>query len=322
MNIYVLCPDHDQPSGGIKQLYRHVDILNRNGFDAWVLHQARGFRCTWFDNRTRVVYVPDVMRSILRDRSSYLVIPEIYGPEIADFAPGVKKVMFNQSGYLTFTGYSLDKRSTDSPYLDRDVVAALVVSEDTRRYLEYVFPHLEVTRIHNGVDTSRFAFAARKRRQIAFLTEKNAEDVTQVVNLLKFRGALRHFDLAPIAGRTEAQVARILRESLIFLSFSPQEGFGLAAAEAMACGCIVIGYDGFGGREYFTPDLAFPVPPRDVIMFAQTVERVIELRASQSDLLAAQAARAARFIAETYSPEREERDVVGFWAGVRDSSYS
>jgi glycosyltransferase involved in cell wall biosynthesis len=322
MNVYALCPDHDQPSGGIKQLYRHVDILNRNGFDAWVLHQGRGFRCTWFENRTRIAYVPDAIRAIVRDRASYLVIPEIYGPEIADFAPGVKKVIFNQSGYLTFAGYSLDKRATDTPYLDRDVVAALVVSEDTRRYLEYVFPHLHIVRIHNGIDTTRFAFTPRKRRQIAFLTEKNAGDVTQVINILKFRGALRQFDLAPIAGKTEAQFARVLRESLIFLSFSPQEGFGLAAAEAMACGCIAIGYDGFGGREFFTPELAFPVPPRDVIAYAQTVERVIDLHASQPDVLAAQAARAARFVAETYSPEREERDVAGFWAGVRDSSHS
>jgi glycosyltransferase involved in cell wall biosynthesis len=320
MNIYVLCPDHDQPSGGIKKLYRHVDVLNGHGFSAYVLHQARGFRCTWFANRTRVAYVPDVIRAIMRDKASYLVIPEIYGPEIADFAPGVKKVMFNQSGYYTFAGYSLDKRATESPYLDRDVVAALVVSEDTRAYLRYAFPHLPITRIHNGVDPALFAYSARKRRQIAFMTDKNAEDVAQVINLLKFRGALRSFDLVPIAGKSEAQVGRILRDALIYLSFSPQEGFGMAAAEAMACGCIAIGYDGFGGREFFTPDLAYPVPPRDVLAFAQAVERVLDLHASQPATLAAQAARAAQFIAASYPPAQEERDIAGFWSRMRDSS--
>ena len=39
--IFVLCPDDNSPSGGNKILYRHVDILNRIGFDASALHQEK-----------------------------------------------------------------------------------------------------------------------------------------------------------------------------------------------------------------------------------------------------------------------------------------
>lgn len=35
-----------------------------------------------------------------------------------------------------------------------------------------------------------------------------------------------------------------------FLTLSAAEGFGLVPLEAMALGCTVIGYDGFGGRQY------------------------------------------------------------------------
>jgi glycosyltransferase involved in cell wall biosynthesis len=34
------------------------------------------------------------------------------------------------------------------------------------------------------------------------------------------------------------------------VSLSPAEGFGLIPLEAMAMGTVVLGFDGFGGREY------------------------------------------------------------------------
>jgi hypothetical protein len=50
MAIYYRCPDKDYPVGGIRVIYSHVDILNRNGFPAFVLHHYHPFRCTWFEN--------------------------------------------------------------------------------------------------------------------------------------------------------------------------------------------------------------------------------------------------------------------------------
>lgn len=316
MNIYVLCPDHNTPSGGVKKLYRHVDALNCHGFSATILHKKPGFRCSWFANNTRIETYGRAIKAIMRDPHSYLVFPEIYGPEIAEYAPGVKKVIFNQSGFYTFAGYSLDPRDLQSPYLDRDVVATLVVSEHTREYLEYAFPKLRIIRLRNGIDQALFAPPAHKQPQIAFMTGKNDEDITQVINLLKFRGALTHYTLAPIANRTESQVAAILRKSLIFLSFGTQEGFALPPAEAMACGCIVIGYDGMGGREFMHPPFAYPVPAKDVVTFAKTVEQLIERYADQPAFFAEQARQASAYIHATYALANEEHDIVAFWSDL------
>ena len=311
MPIYVLCPDENKPSGGAKKLYRHVDVLNLNGWSATIVHRTPGFRCTWFDNATHVAYASDVKPT----RSDYLVIPEVYGPAIPDIQPGVRRVIFNQGCYLTFHGYSLDKKQGAAAYLHPDVDAALVVSEDSRKYLRYVFPELEIFRLRYGIDPSMFRYQPSKKRQMAFMPRRGREDARQVINALNYRGALKTFELAPIEVMSEREAASVLQDSLLFLSFSRSEGFGLPPAEAMACGCIVVGFHGMGGREYFKPEHCYPVAQGDIAAFVREVERVVDLAERDPELLAERGRRAAGFIKEHYSLTVEESDIVQFWSG-------
>jgi glycosyltransferase involved in cell wall biosynthesis len=122
----------------------------------------------------------------------------------------------------------------------------------------------------------------------------------------------------PIANMTEAQTAQVMRESLIFLSFGYPEGCPLPPAEAMSCGCIVIGYHGMGAREYFKPEFCFPVEMGDILKFAQTVEYVIRKYKEEPSVLSDMAQKASDFIRETYTPEREEQDVFNFWRQLID----
>ena len=55
--IYVFSPDIAHPMGGVRMLYRHVDILNTNGFDAAIVHSSPGFRIDWFEHSTRVLHM-------------------------------------------------------------------------------------------------------------------------------------------------------------------------------------------------------------------------------------------------------------------------
>ena len=53
--VFYHCYDDPKPTGGQKHTYQHVDVLNRCGFDAYIVHHTPGFRLTWFDNDTRVI---------------------------------------------------------------------------------------------------------------------------------------------------------------------------------------------------------------------------------------------------------------------------
>jgi glycosyltransferase involved in cell wall biosynthesis len=225
-------------------------------------------------------------------------------------------VVFNQGAYQTFLHVTPEIQQLVAPYCHPDFVATIAVSEDSRRYLQFVFPKHPVFRIYNAVDPALFRYEPNKKRQIAFMMNRKKADVTQVVRILRFRKSLDGFETAAITDKTEAETARILRESQIFLSFCSSEGSPMPPLEALACGCITIGYHGRGGMEYLNDQYAFPVEAEDVIGFVETVERIIaELRDNPQPLLE-KARRASVFVHETYSPQREERGIVETWEQI------
>lgn len=320
-NIYVLCPDHSIPIGGIKQLYRHVDVLNKNGFSAFLIHNENGHRCTWFKNNTKVAYTSEVKINGLND---YLVVPETYGQDIADIGKNVKKVIFNQNCYQTFSercyknskGYSFDINDFKTPYLDERVVATMVASDDAKKYLNFVFPKIKVSKVRYGFDSKIFSYCSNKKRQIAFMARKLREDAIQVVNILKFRRTFKDFDIVAIENKSESEVADILKESLIFLSFNNREGFGMPPVEAMACGCIVIGYSGRGGKEYLKPEFSYPVKDMDIIGFVEEIEKVINEYGQDREGILSKGKKASEYVLNVYSMEMEEEDIVGFWKQI------
>ena len=312
--IYYICPDEDRPIGGIKVLYRHVDVLNRNSFQAAIVHKKKGFRATWFENNTRVEY----SNKIDPDAFDFVVIPEVYGPRATNIFKGAKKIIFSQNAYYTFVGYTLDPRDRETAYRDPSLVGVMTVSEDSREYLHYVFPDLRVHHIHSAVDEKRFRFRplSAKLRRISLMARKHPEEARQVVNILKFRNALVGVDVQKIDGKSEKDTAQTLEESLIFMSFGYPKGLPAAPIEAMMTGCLVIGYHGFGGREFYNADYCWPVPVADIMGVARTVEDVLNLYRTAPQGLQDMANAAREFVCREYSLEREEHDILQFWDDV------
>jgi glycosyltransferase involved in cell wall biosynthesis len=304
-----MCPEYTVPVGGVRKLYDFVDILNKHGFPATIVHPTPGFRCTWFRNATPVSHNAEV-RLVSAD---LLVIPEVYGPNLASMAPGVKKVIFNQNCYYTFAHYSFAPEDLTNPYTHPDVRGVMVVSEDSREYLAHAFPTTRIFRYYNAIDQRIFYPQFPKRKQLCFMPRKHGEDAVQVINILKFRGALRDWAIAPIDKMASEQVGEVMRQSQIFLSFGHPEGLGLPPAEAMACGCTVVGYHGQGGKEFFRPEFSYAIPVGDIVTYARTVERVIAQWGSNPAECTVQGQAAAAFVLSAYTREREEASVAAIW---------
>src|SRR6266850_1774956 len=211
--IYFFCPDLPHVLGGVRQTYRHVDVLNANRFDGWIVHRRKGFKIKWFEHDTRVMYEPVKMKG-----GDFAVYSEIAGPKISQRAEGNRKVILNQNAYYTFMGYPL-LDEVKPPYMHPEVVAAIVVSEDSKQYLEYVFPKLPIYRIKYSIDPKLYYITGRKKKQLCFMPRKNLADARQVLNILRYRKALEGWKVVAIDKKSQAEAAAILRDSLIFLSF-------------------------------------------------------------------------------------------------------
>jgi hypothetical protein len=308
---WMICPDWDRPAGGIRVQYRAVDALNDAGLSAAIVHRRPGFACTWFAHRTRIVAAADV---VVGPRD-VIVVPEVYGPAILDLPAGVRRVIFTQNAYLTLDSLAAGPAAAGPYRPSPDLVAVLVVSDDSAAVLEYAFPDTPLRRVRLGIDPAiHHPPATPAPLRIAYMPRRRASEAAQVLRLLERRGVLDRWEVVAIDGRGEAEVADLLRGSRIFLSFSEREGFGLPPCEALACGCLVVGFHGFAGREFFRAPFAEPVEDGDVVAFARAAERLARRVEDDPEAMAAAGAAGARFVRDRYSPASERRDLLDVFA--------
>jgi glycosyltransferase involved in cell wall biosynthesis len=301
--VYYLCPDYGEPSGGIRAIYRHVDILNGAGLQAAVLHHSEGFACSWFDHSTPTVGPASVALA----PDDVLVVPEIYGPFLERLPRGPRLVAFNQNAYLTFehvpAGTTLSYERFE---------AALTVSADSAELLRFAFPGLAVSIVANAIDPALFhPDPGPAAKRVALMPRKRPGDAREILRLLG--GRLEGWEVTPIEGASEREAAARLRSAPIFLALGYREGFGLPAAEAMACGSYVVGFPGFGGRELFDPSFSRAIEDGDVLSAARALAEAIERYEAEPDAIREAGARAATHVRERYSLARQAEALLAFF---------
>jgi hypothetical protein len=340
--IFLLTTDDNTPSGWRRVIYTLVDLLREQGVEAYALHQQPGFRYTWFENNTPVLWTHEILQAKHRERglasqlklkllqlkktctssrhcstratitpNDTMIIPENRVLHLDRIFPGVPKIVFNQNPYLFAqqAGLSDSERTLRHP----DIRGWIAVSKLIMQQLQFLGVPQPVYRIPNFIDSSLFNDCARKKRQIAYMPPRLKNDASAVINLLKIRGNLQGFEFVAIDGQSPQAVAAILKESLIFLSFSHREGFGLPPAEAMACGCIVIGYTGNAGDEFMDPEFCYPIQAGDLNDFTLKIESLIHEHSNDRTSIEAKAQKASQRILKRYSREKSAEAVKLFW---------
>jgi glycosyltransferase involved in cell wall biosynthesis len=119
--------------------------------------------------------------------------------------------------------------------------------------------------------------------------EELAEDL-EISNFVTFHGQLSRDDLR-----------ELLLSSNLFVSASRVETFGVAIAEAIACGLPVVATNSGGPQEIVTsPDLGTLVPVEDAASLGSEMARAFDAR---PDLDEERAAKARAAMADKYGPE-------------------
>lgn len=188
-----------------------------------------------------------------------------------------------------------------------------------------------------AIDTRIFSPDLRKPAhplRVAFMPRKNKALAEMIRSVWEARNAMRSRPLEltwlEIHGQSQSGVARLLQTAHIFLSTGFPEGFALPPLEAMACGCVPVGFTGLGGWEYMTqvhehgwkpwwpvpeskwPGNGFWVPDGDVLAAALALEQAVDLWNFGGEQLHSVLAAGARTVQAFSSHEQLER-VTKLW---------
>lgn len=110
-----------------------------------------------------------------------------------------------------------------------------------------------------GIDTARFApqdpTGATVARpvdgpvRVAWMPRKN-KALAQLIRMTAEARAAHPLEWVEIHGRSPDEVAALLRSADVFLATGFPEGCPLPPLEALASGCMVVGFSGLGGWDY------------------------------------------------------------------------
>jgi len=337
-----LCPDRRTPSGGIAVIYDTVAALNALGYEAAVVHgDPRGgyadpparvplfhsfaLREVWQRHHRGKHWLKQqiaLWRARLRGGplpalvlrpDDVIVTPEVMMAEAMEAFPDTPLGVFVQNPFSFMNthlrgldrGFDIRKRASWMIG-----IAGICLTQFRLLDFERVF-YLPVS-----MKPEEFPFRADKAPLITYMPRKRPKDAAQIDRILRERGRIAGYDLVALDRLPRAEVSRRLQDSLVFISLLKTEALGFPAAEAMAAGCITIGFTGLGTEEYFTPETGLPVPEGDTAALIHAVEAAVAEYEADPARLDALRRHASELVNARYSTRAFETTLAQIWPQI------
>tara|TARA_B100001123_G_C15322580_1_gene1028451 strand:+ start:134 stop:1114 length:981 start_codon:yes stop_codon:yes gene_type:complete len=277
-SIIYICPTgKNKPTGGIKIIYKHVEILSKllpREAESKIFHfENFNFKCDWFSHNVKFK-----ISSTFDSSKEFVIIPEwmaVYHAKILQKS-NIKYGIFVQNGFYLNT-------KPESNFSNQDITEAyekaeiiISYSDEISECIKLTFPKSKskIFRINISVDSKKFQYteeiAKNKENLITYMPRKNRNHANKLLFILN-QHLPKNWEIKILDNLNESEVVNFLKKSKIFLSFSELEGFGLPPVEAALTGNSVIGYTGESGKEYWDPPMFDEVFSGDLRTFANKV---------------------------------------------------
>jgi protein O-GlcNAc transferase len=281
--IYYLCPDFAPPSGGTRNLYWHVSQLRDAGWDAWIMHQKPDFKLTWPG-----LAVPTTSIAALNglDPADVLVFTEVMLPLIQQLATvAVRKVVLAMNWHPEY--WKLQPGDNWAKY---GIQAVITPSKIIAEYVQWRLG-LPTTVIASHVNPELYYVEpVPKQPTIAYSPRKMVDHHILRGAFDRREGLFQQFKWLEMINFSQAEYAQHLRQAAVYLTPSPAEGLNISVLEAMACGCLVVGYHGVGGDEFMIgaggSQNCILVPNGHLPRFGQILWQTLTTWAEQADAFA------------------------------------
>ena len=246
-----------------------------------------------------------------------IVLPETWLTNVPRYLPGIPKVIFNQNAFYSFGLSGICDNLTLDLYRNSDIKAVVTVSNDSRDLLTQGcgIPAHRCFTLINGIDRQLFHPPAMKHRRVVFLGRKHVDHARKVALMASQHPTLKHLTFQELPRLRHEEVALALQEALLFLSCGHPEGFGLPLAEAIACGCLVVGYHGLAGRDFALPHMKV-VEFGDLLGLLKGIEHELARFDAAPQAVIQERLTASEAILQTYSLEAELNCCLRTWAHI------
>jgi len=247
MKTYIFLPPVKKPTGGVTVLRQMADILHQAGHEAFLVTRgSSGWRPEGLADTAPVLEWADMHLT----RDDIWLVPEGW---VNALAPGLEArstcISYVQNWAYLFSSLPEGTNWHTLP------VEFLAVSDPVSYFIKTATCK-DAPIVRPGIDRSIF-FPPESRESgpltVAYMPRKNKGTVEQVKSIFKHMCGNEmesQIHWRPITGMNAHGVADALRSSHLFFMSGFPEGCPLPPLEAMACGCLPVGFTGFGGWDY------------------------------------------------------------------------
>lgn len=290
MKIYYLVTDNPHPSWGVGTIYYHVEILQRLGYKAFIVHNEKGFKIDWLSVKVPILYYSQVKFK----ETDIIVVPEVMAATYDYSKIEGKKVLFVQGLSLLFHEFPIQLT-----HLKQDFSEALIIMPHMQLPVEK-FTGLKTallppfiaeyfyTNEKNLHNREKLVLIFPKRQQFEYSLIKNIISKTiqfkenTTVNRL-FSGGWR---LVEMSGYSHEETAVLMKKAMFLISTNTFEAFNTSVPEAMAAGCINICYEAFGPKDFLEPSKnAFVFNNNEAIDLSEKIIDLIQNHPDNEDEL-------------------------------------
>lgn len=285
---YFFVPDFPKPSGGIKVIYDQVQLMNKNGFKAVVVHQKPGFKAPWLDQhyekdeKGAYLHIPIVFleaENLQLKMEDFFFIPEGFPQLMENLASQkapCKKVVFCQNWYYIMN--ALQPGVTWDQYGINDV---LVNCKTVGNYTQLLMPSMRIKNLTSAIDGKMFNVDDPIKNKKPFIAFQPSRDGgMKASNVIKTFYAMHpHFrwvQFKELAGMAYSDYAEALKESQFYVHFDEYCGWGTAPLEAFNAGCYVAAWDGVGTLDYLSSENCWLVQNGNIIQLALAIGNMLE----------------------------------------------
>lgn len=242
INYFFSCFIQSQkPAGGIKVIYQHCMLLQELGIPAKPVLMGK-YHGNLFHFDIPTVEYDEVINTV---NSEDIIVATEFKPYDGLLFKDATKILFLQN-WIGLTKW-LSPEDREKSYLDIGYHKVITCSQFCSKYVE---EHMNIPAITitNGIDLSLFQPDKTKRipKRVLAMSRKNPIDLETIKQQLKNSD----YDIRVVDGLTQNELIEEYQSADIFIATGYPEGFSLPPLEAMACGCVVVGFTGGAGSEF------------------------------------------------------------------------